>query len=286
MGKMGAAIARRLMSVGHAVTVWNRDVKKTEPLAAEGAAVAQTPAELAGDVDIVITMVLDRSALEAVYHGPLGLLTADLTDRLVIDMSTVLPETEIALATEVHQRGGQFVECPVSGTVAPARDGKLFGLAGGTEAAVARARPVLEQLCRRVEHVGAVGAGAKMKLAINLPMIVYWQALGEALSLIKSLDLTPERAIDILSDTPGAAAAIKLRGPDIIRGLAGIDTGIGSFAISSARKDLVTMQALATALGIALPTASATLPCYDEAIAAGRGDADAGQVAVLWAHRA
>lgn len=285
MGKMGSAMARRLMSVGHELTVWNRDPTKTAPLVAEGAASAATPAELAGAVELVITMVLDGPALDKVYRGPHGLLSADLTGKLVVDMSTVLPEEEAAIGADVVRHGGGFVECPVSGTVAPARDGKLVGVAGGTEADMARARPVLEQLCRRVEHVGAVGAGARMKLAINLPLIVYWQALGEALSLCRPLGLSPERMIDILGDTSGAAGAIKQRGPDIVRGLSGVDTGAGSFAITSARKDLRTMHALAASMGIALPTADAALAGYNEAVAAGRGEADAGQVAVHWAGR-
>jgi 3-hydroxyisobutyrate dehydrogenase len=283
MGKMGSTIARRLMTCGHAMTVWNRDATKTAPLAADGAVTAATPADLAGAVDLVITMLLDARALDAVYRGPHGLLSADLTGKLVIDMSTVLPEAEAAIAAEVIGHGGGFVECPVSGTVAPAREGKLFGFAGGTEADVARARPVLDQLCRRVAPVGAIGNGARVKLAVNLPMLVYWQALGEALALCGSVGLTPEKLIDILGDTPGAAAAIKQRGPDIVRGLAGADTGPGSFDIVTARKDLATMRALAGEMGVELPAAEAALTTYDQAIAAGLGQAGAGRVAVYWA---
>jgi 3-hydroxyisobutyrate dehydrogenase len=285
LGKMGSAITRRLMGLGYELTVWNRDQAKAAPLVAEGAALAATPADLASKVEMVITMVLDGPALNTVYRSPNGLLAADLTGKLVVDMSTVLPEDEAAIGAEVVRQGGGFVECPVGGTVAPALDGKLFGLAGGTDADVARARPVLEQLCRRLEHVGPVGAGARMKLAINLPMIVYWQALGEALSLCQSTGLSPERLIDILGDTPGAAGAIKQRGPDIVRGLSGVDTGSGSFAITSARKDLRTMHALAASMGLSLPTADAALVGYNEAVTAGRGDADAGQMAVHWAGR-
>ena len=86
----------------------------------------------------------------------------------------------------------------------PARDGKLFGLVGGDDADVARLRPVLDQLCRRVEHVGPVGSGARLKLAINLPLLVYWQSLGEALALCKPLNLPPERLVDIMADTSRA----------------------------------------------------------------------------------
>jgi 3-hydroxyisobutyrate dehydrogenase len=285
MGKMGSTIARRLMGFGHEVTVWNRDAAKTGPLVAEGATAARTPAELASAVDLVITIVLDAPALDTVYRGPQGLLSTDLTGKLLIDMSTVLPDIQTALAADVEGRGGAYVECPVGGTVAPARDGKLFGLAGGTEEAVARARPVLDQLCRRVEHVGAIGAGARVKLAINLPLLVYWQALGEALSLCKSVGLTPVQLIDILGDTTGAANGIKGRGPDIARGLGGTDTGPGSFDITGARKDLETMLALAAMTGVQLPAATAALAGYEEAIAAGRGGNDSGQLAVHWATR-
>ena len=114
-------------------------------------------------------------------------------------------------------------------------------------------------------------------------MLVYWQALGEALSLCKSTGVAPERLIDILGDTTGAAAGIKQRGPDIARGLGGADTGPGSFDIVTARKDLDTMRALAKEMGVELRVAAAALTTYDEAIAAGKGEADAGQVAVFWA---
>jgi len=209
MGKMGSAIARRLMTLGHGVTVWNRDAAKTVPLVAEGASAAASPGDLASAVEMVITIVLDAGALDAVYRGAQGLLSAKLAGKLVVDMSTVLPETEAAIGADVVRHAGGFVECPVSGTVAPAREGRLFGFAGGTDDDVARARPVLDQLCRRVEHVGAVGNGARVKLAVNLPLLVYWQALGEAISLCKSVGLPPERLIDILGDTTGAANGIK-----------------------------------------------------------------------------
>ncbi len=88
-----------------------------------------------------------------------------------------------------------MIDCPVGGSVGPASDGKLFGFVGGADADVARRRPVLDQMCRRVEHVGPVGAGASMKLAINLPLMVYWQAFGEALSLVAPLKLDPDRLV-------------------------------------------------------------------------------------------
>ncbi len=282
-GKMGAAIAQRLMTSGHEVMVWNRDAAKTQPLAALGAKVAASPAALCASCEAVITMVLDDNALDAVYRGAGGILSADLAGRLVIDMSTVLPATAEAIAGEVKAKGAAFVECPVGGTVGPARDGKLFGLVGGSEADVSRARPLLEQLCRRVEHVGSPGAGARLKLAINLPLLVYWQALGEALALVRPLGLPPERLVDIIADTSGAATAMKNRAPDIARALAGQLPANASFDVRAARKDLSTMVAYARTLGLDLPAASAALGSFDEAARQGLADKDAIAVPARWA---
>jgi 3-hydroxyisobutyrate dehydrogenase len=162
LGKMGAAIAARLIEVGHQVAVWNRSPDKARPLADAGAKVAATPAALAASCDTVISILTDADAIETVYGGPAGLLSGDAKGKLFIEMSTVRPQTEVALADKVRARGAALIECPVGGTVGPARQGKLLGLVGGEPANFTRARPLLDQLCRRVEHCGPVGAGASM----------------------------------------------------------------------------------------------------------------------------
>ena len=193
-------------------------------------------------------MLLNDAATEAVYRGPNGMLTAKLAGKLVIDMSTVRPETMISVGTAVVQQGAAFVECPVGGSKVPAKEGKLFGLVGGPSADVARARPLLEQLCRRIEHVGPLGAGATMKLAVNLPLLVYWQALGESLTICKPLNLPPDRLIDILSDTAGAPAAMKGRGAIIAKVLGGAPLEETAFGITAAKKDLATAVQFAASI--------------------------------------
>src|SRR5262249_53750543 len=257
MGKMGSAIAQRLLSLGQKVTVWNRNPAKAAPLVDLGAIAATTPADLAAQSEAIITMLLNDAALDSVYRGPGGLLSGDIKGKLFIEMSTVLPKTQEAIGAAVTAKGADYCECPVGGTVGPAREGKLLGLTGGTDASVARARPVLEQLCRRIEHVGPVGSGAKLKLAVNLPLLVYWQASGESLALCQSLNLPPDRLIDILSDTSGTPAAMKARGAAIGKLLAGEDIGAPSFDISAARKDLSTMVAFGQETGATLPVTSA-----------------------------
>jgi len=282
IGRMGAAMAARLMEVGHQVSVWNRTPEKARAVVEAGATLAATPAALAAGAETIITMLTDAPALDAVYAGADGLLNADLSGKLVIEMSTVRPEAEIALAPRVRERGAAFVECPVGGTVGPARQGKLLGLAGGEAVDVERARPLLDQLCRRVEHVGPVGAGASMKLAINLPLLVFYQALGEAVTLCRHLGHDTGWLMELFGDTSGGPNVLKVRGPAIGKALAGQDAGPPAFDIDSIRKDLRTMLAEAAARGADLPLARQTLAIYDDASQAGWGGRDGAYLPAFW----
>jgi 3-hydroxyisobutyrate dehydrogenase len=286
IGKMGAAIAQRLIEVGHTVTVWNRSADKLKPLAAAGAALAATPAELADKSEVVITILTDAAAIDAVYGGPSGLLAGDVHGKLFIEMSTVRPQTELALAAKVRAKDAAIVECPVGGSTSPARQGKLIGLMGAEPADAARARPILEQLCRRLEHCGPIGAGAVMKLTINMPLMIYWQALGEALALCRPLGLDPARIMDLLADTSGGPNVLKVRGAGVAQMLKGGDAGPVTFDVDSAVKDLRTMVAEGKAHGVELPLTETTLGCYEETKRNVSGAAEVSSVSVYWANRA
>jgi 3-hydroxyisobutyrate dehydrogenase len=286
IGKMGAAIAQRLIEVGHKVTVWNRSTGKLKPVTDAGAAVAATPAELVKNAEAVITILTDAAAIDAVYHGASGLLSGDARGKLFIEMSTVQPQTEVALAEKVGAKGASLVECPVGGSTGPARQGKLIGLMGAKPADAARAKPILDQLCRRLEHCGPVGSGAVMKLTINMPLMIYWQALGEALALCRPLGLDPARIMDLLSDTSGGPNVLKVRGPVVANQLKGGDGGPVTFDIDSAVKDLHTMLAQGKAQGIELPLVEKTLACYEETRRKVSGAAEVSAVSAYWANRA
>jgi len=282
---MGAAIGERLIGLGHELAVWNRTVEKTRTLAAAGARLAVSPSHLASSSETIITILTDAAAIDAAYRGRSGLLSADVSGKLFIEMSTVRPETERALAADIRNRGAVMVECPVGGTVGPAREGKLFGFVGGESADVARARPLLEKMCRRIEHVGPVGAGASMKLAINLPLLVFWQAFGEALALCRSLGVDAARIVDIFADTSGGPNVLKGRGPALTAALQGKDVGAITVDVDAMRKDLRTMIEEAGALGTRLPVTSSTLECYDDASREGLGKDDITAIPVRWMKR-
>lgn len=281
-GRMGAAIATRLMKQGHDVAVWNRTAEKTAPLVEAGAQFAATARALAEASELIITILTDAAAIEATYSGDNGLLTGDVAGKLFIEMSTVRPEAERALAVKVNARRAAMVDCPVGGTVHPALEGRLLGFVGGSGGDVQRARPVLEQLCRRVEHVGPIGSGATMKLAINLPLLVYWQVLGEALALCAPLKLEPARLLDILKDTSGAPNVLKVRGEALALALRGQSPGDVTFDIDMLRKDLRTMIEEGAALGVGMPVTERALECFDETSSKGLGGGDAVMHPARW----
>ena len=284
-GRMGTAIGERLIGLGHELAVWNRTAEKTRSLAAAGAKVAASPSQLASSSETIITILTDAAAIDAAYRGGNGLLSSDVSGKLFIEMSTVRPGTERALAADIRNRGAVMVECPVGGTIGPARDGKLFGFVGGDAIDVARAKPLLEKMCRRIEHVGPVGAGASMKLAINLPLLVFWQAFGEALALCRPLELDAARLVDIFTDTSGGPSVLKNRGPALAAAIQGRTVGPITVDVDAMRKDLRTMVEEAESLGTSLPVTARALECYDDASRAGLGRADITGIPVRWMNK-
>jgi 3-hydroxyisobutyrate dehydrogenase len=285
LGAMGAAIAARLIVLGHQVTVWNRGPEKAKPLAAAGAKVAGSPAEVAAASEAIITILTNGKAIEDVYNGPSGLLSGDVKGKLFIEMSTVPPKVPAALAAAVRGKGAVLVECPVGGSTTPARQGKLLGLMGAEPADAERAKPILDQLCRKVEHCGPVGAGAAVKLAINLPLMVAWQAYGEAFAIARSVGWPPRRLLDVFVESNGANNALRSRADMIVALFEGRDPGTTTFSIDNAVKDLRTMVETGESLGADMRATKAALSGFEEATKNGFGGGDGAQMPVYWAER-
>jgi 3-hydroxyisobutyrate dehydrogenase len=283
IGKMGAAITARLIEAGHEVAVWNRTPEKAKAVA--GATVCATPAELAQRCETVITILTDAAAIDAVYGGTSGLLSGNVKDKLFIEMSTVPPKVESVLAPRVRSKGAVFVECPVGGSTTPARQGKLLGLMGAEPADAARAKPILEQLCRKVEHCGPVSAGSSMKLAINLPLMVAWQAYGEAFAIARDVGWEPKRLLELFVESNGANNGLKMRADMIVAMMENRDPGPTTFNIADAVKDLRTMVETGTAKGADMPATKAALAAFEESNKKGFGGGDGARQSVYWASR-
>lgn len=268
-GRMGTAFAARLVETGHSVVIWNRTASRTAAAEKAGARSAADLAALA-EADTILISLTDAAAIRAVADG---LISAGISGKLVVDMSTVLPDETREIAARLTAAGADFVDCPVGGTVGPALKGQLLGMAGGSDAAFARAKPILDLLCRRVEHLGPAGSGAQMKLAINLPLALYWQALAEALALLKGSGIATETAISLIADSSAGPTVLKNRAQVVIDTLAGTDQP-GTFDIAGLSKDLDLALRWAKAGGSELPMSTTVKASYERALREGLGHFD------------
>lgn len=271
LGKMGAVMAPLFLQAGHQLTVYNRDPKKATALVDQGAKLACSPQQACDSSDFIFTMLSDDKAIQSVFFDNKGLLSTDVTGKLFIDMSTLQVETVKILSDAVIKQGADFIDAPVSGTVAPAAEGKLMFFCGGEAAVIERATPLLEILSRRIIHAGDIGSGALLKLVVNLPLAVYWQSLAEAVRLGSSGGLNEELMLDAIADSSAALAVLSMKIPTIL----GADLPV-AFDMKSMEKDLNSILTTAQQLNLELPTTTSTLRSYSEAIEKGdMGDKDA-----------
>lgn len=268
-GRMGTAFARRLIDTGHRVLVWNRTSGHT-------AAAVDAGAEQVGGIDELIAceaVVVSLTNADAVGGVVDELISAGLKGQLIIEMSTLLPVDTQAMGARVVDAGAEYIECPVGGTVGPALKGQLLGMAGGTDTSFERAKPILDQLCRRVEHLGPVGCGARMKLAVNLPLAIYWQTLGESLALLEGTGIPVETAISMIADSSAGPTVLKNRMQVVIDTMNGADQP-GTFDIAGLCKDLGLALELGESMGASQPVARASVRCYETALTAKLGHFD------------
>ena len=273
LGRMGRAAAARLLAAGYPVTVHNRTPGRAEELLALGASWAANPAKLAADSDVVLSMLTDDQAVADVYNGPHGLL-AGANGTTLVEMSTIRTTTVLRLRELVEHSGGRLVDAPMSGPPRAVSSGQLLVLAGGEAEDVERIAPVLGSFSRRVIHLGPVGAGATMKLVLQLPMAVLFASLGEALSIGTQLGLSLDAMLDVVLDSQAAPPVLRDRA-ELIRSSARVpaDAG-GGFDIAGVRKDLQAMVATAQDAGVPATTAGAALGLFAGATAAGYADRD------------
>lgn len=208
---MGAPIAERLRTTDHSLVVYNRTREKAEPLLAAGARWAFTPRDVgrAATAKIVFTSVSDAKALDRILFGRHGLASGLDPGAVVVDLSTISPSQSRSFSEQLSVRGVHFVDAPLGGSVEAARNGRLLVFVGGSEEDVARVRPLLERIGRRVEHLGPVGSGTSMKLVNNLLTVSYVALAAEALSMAEGLGLDRRRTIDLLLDGGGYSRLLE-----------------------------------------------------------------------------
>ncbi len=205
-GNMAGAMVGTLRRVGFDVIVWNRTQARAEAVAkAHGATVGRTAASAVDGADVVLSSLADDEAVLATYLGEEGAANASGPDHVVLEMSTIAPDTVRRVGEAVAATGASFLDAPVSGSVPTVEKGELTIMVGGDAAAFERAQPVLDALAAKVFHVGALGAGATVKLAVNALVHAIDVGLSEALVLAEKAGVDRSAAYDVFA--AGAAAA-------------------------------------------------------------------------------
>ncbi len=179
-------------------------MRKADELIAGGASWAETQAELADRADIILTILTDERAVEQIYLGERGLLAGAVEGKLFIEMSTIRTSTINTIGAQITARGARLLDAPSRRTVEPARQGQLLDHGGGEAADLERARPAIESFSRKIVHMGPSGAGTTMKLALNMPMAIFWAGLSEAMAMGQQFGLNIAQMLDIYLDSPVA----------------------------------------------------------------------------------
>jgi 3-hydroxyisobutyrate dehydrogenase-like beta-hydroxyacid dehydrogenase len=269
LGRMGRLMALNLVRAGYPVMVYNRTRSKTGPLAEAGATVAGSLAEVASHSEIVITMVSDSAALQAVVLGADGLLNSLPSDAVLIDMSTVDPQVSQEVAEAVRARGAHMLDAPVSGSTMMAEQGTLSIMVGGEASVHERVREVLLKIGSRTTHVGPNGAAASLKLAVNIVIGVTMQVLAESIVLAERAGVAPEIAVEVLSNSAVASPFLKYKAPQLLQPL-----GPAAFTASMMQKDLTLALQMARAAGVPLPATAAANEVLTMTRGLGLGDHD------------
>jgi len=267
-GRMGSAMARAITRSGIPLVLHNRTRARAEALAVElGARVAGSPAEAAAAADVTLTMLADDDAVRDVYGGSGGLLGGSRPGTVLVDLSTVRPDTLRAFEALAAERGVALLDAPVSGSTVLAEAGQLTLMVGGHAEDLERARPVLEPLAKMIFHLGPLGSGAAMKLAVNAVIFGLNQALAEGLVLAEAAGVDRARAYDVIEASAVGAPFVGYKRAAFLEP----DTTPVAFSLELAEKDLRLIAGLAESLDVPMPQAATNLLVIRAAAAGGRG---------------
>lgn len=277
LGHMGKPMARNLYKAGATVTVSSRSSGPVDELASEGLAKADTPREVAAAADIVIMMVTDTAGVDAVLHGADGVIAGLTEDGIVIDMGTTKVRETRQWAAEVTQAGGTYIDAPVSGGQVGAEQGSLSIMAGCTDDALERVRPVFEVLGRNITHIGGAGAGQVAKTANQSIVAVTLAAVAEGLTLAQRAGADPGKVREALQGGFAESRVLDLHGGRMVERM--FEPG-GPARVQL--KDVDQALELAGQVGLATPTLTNTQKLWQKMVDHGWGDLDqAGIIRVI-----
>ncbi|MBO9673170.1 MAG: NAD(P)-dependent oxidoreductase [Sphingobacteriaceae bacterium] len=256
LGNMGTPMAEQLIKAGYTVTVYNRSKEKEAALKEMGALIAETPQNLISQTEVIVLMVSDDAAIEQIFKGPEGLFGAEISGKVMINMSTVSPDISKEMASLCKEKGAEYLDAPVSGSVKQAETGQLVIMVGGDETAFEKVKPILEKLGKMAVRLGDAGTGNVAKLAVNSLLALYTQGLAETVVFANQQGIKTESLLNLLNNGAIANIFTKIKGDAIIA-----DNYKPAFALKHIVKDL----RLAKAIGLDSPLAKTALQTFEAA---------------------
>jgi 3-hydroxyisobutyrate dehydrogenase len=277
MGSMGGPMARRLVQEGFSVNGYDVSAERCEAAAKIGVTVAKYPAAAAEAADVVMSSLPNPAAIRSAYLGADGAVSALRAGAMLVDMSTIDPDTWREVADAARARGAESLGAPVSGGPAEAGSGRLVFLVGGEAAVIDRCRPVLETLGSEIHHLGPLGAGHIVKLVNNVMSMCNVAVAAEAMVLGVKAGMDPQRLFDVLSTSGGRSHHFLKRFPNVLAG-----DFTPQFSIALSRKDLSLALQMAESLGVPMLTTSTVRQIYEAAAAQGLDTLDMAAVTTLY----
>ena len=211
LGLMGKPMGANLLKAGHELTVWNRTASRGDDLVAQGAKRASTPREVAAASEVILTIVSDPPALESVLWGESGVFSGLRRGSVMIESSTVSPGLEKRAAAAAAALGAEFLEAPVTGGTWGAEKGELVFMVGGEASTLKRVEPVLGAMGKKWFHLGPVGAGQTVKLAMNLLLNLQVEAFAEALALVTRAGVPGQSLFEVMQSSMGRSGVLDLK---------------------------------------------------------------------------
>jgi 3-hydroxyisobutyrate dehydrogenase-like beta-hydroxyacid dehydrogenase len=277
LGLMGRPMAANLLKAGYPLTVWNRTASRGDTLVAQGAKRAATPREVAAASEVLFTIVSDPPALESVLWGETGVFAGLRRGAALVESSTVTPELEKRAAEAAASKGAEFLEAPVTGGTWGAEKGELVFMVGGEAATLQRVEPVMSAMGKRFFHLGPVGAGQTVKLAMNLLLAVQVEGFAEALALVMRAGIPGEKLVEVMQSSMGRSGVLDMKAPMMLNG-----EYKPSFPLRLMHKDMSLALDLANQLGVPLPAAAAAREILSATKGAAKEDVDFSAIATFW----
>jgi 3-hydroxyisobutyrate dehydrogenase-like beta-hydroxyacid dehydrogenase len=269
LGVMGSHMVQRLLAAGHMVTGYNRTRAKAQALLQRGMLWGETPAQVARTAEVVLSMVANTEALEAVTAGAQGLLAGLRPGTIFVDMSTVSPAFSRSVAAQVAAQGAHMLDAPVSGSVTTLEEGRLSLMVGGDRAAYERVLPILRDIGPKVTYVGGNGLAAAMKIATNLSLAVQMLAFSEGVLLAEKSGIPRDTAVEVLLNSVIASPMLKYRGPFVLS-----HPEEAWFDVDMMQKDLLLALEMGRDLDVPLPTTALSNQFLTAARGMGLADKD------------